>query len=131
MMDSGYTVTFPDLPGCITEGDTEGEVVVHATEALALHLRGMERDHEAIPEPSPRRDIVLAPGQAIVLVRANLRLFRRTMRERAVRKMVTVPRWLHDAAEKAEVNYSQVLQEGLKALLDVNMPEQELKRHAG
>jgi len=129
--DGGYTVTFPDLPGCITEGDTEQEAVAHATEALALHLWGIERDHEAIPEPTPIREIVLEPGQAIVLVRANLRLMRRTMRERAVRKMVTLPRWLNDAAEEAGVNYSQVLQEGLKALLDVYTPEQEPKRRAG
>jgi len=129
--EGGYTVTFPDLPGCITEGDSEGEAMAHAAEALALHLWGMERDHEAIPEPSPLREIALESGQAIVLVRANLRLFRRAMRERAVRKMVTLPRWLNDAAEEAGVNYSQVLQEGLKALLEVYTPEQEPKRRAG
>ena len=42
-----------------------------------------------------------------------------------------VSRWRHDAAEEAGGNYSQVLPEGLKALLDVYTPEQEAKRHAG
>ncbi|MHB0936127.1 MAG: hypothetical protein ACYC6A_07015 [Armatimonadota bacterium] len=45
--------------------------------------------------------------------------------------MVTLPRWLNDAAEEAGVNDTQVPQEGLKALLDVYTPEQEAKRHAG
>jgi len=129
--DGGYTVTFPDLPGCITEGDTEQEAFAHATEALELHLWGMERDHEEIPAPSAIREIAQEPEQAIVLIRANMRLMRRTMRERAVRKMVTLPRWLHDAAEEAGVNYSQVLQDGLKNLLEIYTPEQDMKRHAG
>lgn len=40
----GYTVSFPDLPGCITEGDTMEEALHMAKEALELHLYGMEED---------------------------------------------------------------------------------------
>ena len=50
--EGGYTVTFPDLPGCITEGDTEEESFQMAKEALELHLYGMERDGDEIPKPS-------------------------------------------------------------------------------
>lgn len=127
----GFTVTFPDLPGCITEGDTEEQAYANAVEALELHLWGMERDHDEIPAPSSIRDIVIEPGQVVVLIRANMRLMRRNMRERAVRKMVTLPRWLNDAAEEAGVNYSQVLQDGLKTLLELYMPDQESRRRAG
>jgi len=127
----GYTVTFPDLPGCITEGDAEEEAVTNATEALGLHLWGMERDHDEIPAPSSLHDIVITTGQAVVFIRANMRPMRHTMRERAVRKMVTLPRWLNDAAEEAGVNYSQVLQDGLKELLDVCVPGQEAKKRVG
>lgn len=127
----GFTVTFPDLPGCITEGDTEQDAFTNATEALELHLWGMERDHDEIPAPSSIRAVATAPGQVVVLIHANMRLMRRHMCERAVRKMVTLPRWLNDAAEEAGVNYSQVLQDGLKNLLEIYTPDQKPRRRAG
>ena len=48
----GITVTFPDLPGCITCGDNEEEALKNAKECMALHLFGMEEDNDLIPEPT-------------------------------------------------------------------------------
>ena len=47
--DDGITVTFPDLPGCITCGQHDEEAFFMAKEALALHLFGFEEDGEPIP----------------------------------------------------------------------------------
>jgi predicted RNase H-like HicB family nuclease len=49
---AGYTVTFPDLPGIVTEGDTLDEALFMAKEALTLHLSGMQADNDPIPTPS-------------------------------------------------------------------------------
>ena len=35
--ESGYTVTVPELPGCVTEGDTLAECDANAREAVALY----------------------------------------------------------------------------------------------
>src|SRR6266705_3555833 len=43
-----YSAYVPDLPGCITTGDTQEEVLKNMQEAIALHLRGMVEDHEPI-----------------------------------------------------------------------------------
>lgn len=51
--DSDFGVTFPDLPGCVSAGQTVTEAIAQAEEALALHLDGMAQDGLAIPEPSP------------------------------------------------------------------------------
>ena len=40
----------PDLPGCVTTGRSIDEVRANMREALTLHLRGMARDNEPIPE---------------------------------------------------------------------------------
>ncbi len=48
----GFSVFFPDLPGCISGGATVQEAAVNAAEALSLHIEGMAEDGEAIPEPS-------------------------------------------------------------------------------
>lgn len=50
--DSAYGVSFPDLPGCVTAGDTIADARTAAEEALGLHLMGLAEDDEAAPEPS-------------------------------------------------------------------------------
>jgi len=53
---SDFGVSFPDLPGCVRAGKTLEEARRMAVEALALHIRGMAEDGEAIPEPSTTDD---------------------------------------------------------------------------
>ena len=60
--DSDYGVSFPDLPGVITAGSDLDEARAMAAEALALHLKGMAADGDAIPEPSSLEDI-MADGE--------------------------------------------------------------------
>jgi predicted RNase H-like HicB family nuclease len=42
----------PDLPGCVTTGQTVEEIERNIREAIELHLEGMAEDGEPIPEPS-------------------------------------------------------------------------------
>lgn len=49
---SGYGVSFPDFPGCISAGDTAEEAFRLAEEALQLHVDGMVEDGEELPQPS-------------------------------------------------------------------------------
>ena len=48
--------------------------------------------------------------------------FREEMQNRAIKKTLTIPAWLNDAAEKQHVNYSQILQSALKDYLGVYHP---------
>ena len=50
--DSDYGVDFPDFPGCVTAGRSLDEARRMATEALALHIEGMNEDQELIPAPA-------------------------------------------------------------------------------
>ena len=45
----GYTVAFPSLPGCISEGDTREEALANIKEAIELYLESLEADGEPIP----------------------------------------------------------------------------------
>jgi predicted RNase H-like HicB family nuclease len=49
---SGYSVYFPDLPGCISVGKDFYETEKNAKDALSLHLYGMEKDGGCILDPS-------------------------------------------------------------------------------
>jgi predicted RNase H-like HicB family nuclease len=49
---TNYSAYVPDLPGCVSIGDTIEEVQRNIHEAIAFHLRGMREDGDPIPEPS-------------------------------------------------------------------------------
>lgn len=53
----GWTVLFPDLPGCASQGETLDEAIAMATDALAGHL-AVARDYgDEIPAPRSLDDI--------------------------------------------------------------------------
>jgi predicted RNase H-like HicB family nuclease len=54
---TSYGVSFPDVPGCISAGDTFEEAVANAAEALAGHLALMRADSDAIPQPRSFEDL--------------------------------------------------------------------------
>ncbi len=49
--DTGYSAYVPDLPGCVTVGNTREEIENHIKEAVQFHLEGMREDGLEIPEP--------------------------------------------------------------------------------
>ncbi|MEV5028533.1 type II toxin-antitoxin system HicB family antitoxin [Paenibacillus sp. LPE1-1-1.1] len=118
--DDGISVEFPDLPGAFTCGDTDEEALRMARECMALHLYGMERDFDIIPQPTRLIDVKLAANQAALLIDVWMPPFRDKMAEQAVKKTLTIPKWLDEIAVENNVNFSRVLQDGLKAHLGVN-----------
>lgn len=72
--DSDYGVSFPDIPGCVTAGQTLDEARTFAAEALALHVAGMVEDGEGVPEPSSLETVMADPenrdGVAILVTLA-------------------------------------------------------------
>ena len=48
MEAGGFTVTAPSLPGCISEGDTEGEALANIKEAIELYIEDMIADGEDV-----------------------------------------------------------------------------------
>jgi len=54
----GFTVEVPDLPGCVTEGDTFEEALEMAEEAIEGFLVVMKKDGDPIPMPTKLEAIV-------------------------------------------------------------------------
>jgi predicted RNase H-like HicB family nuclease len=48
---SSWGVTFPDLPGCTSGGDTFEDAVAQAHDALSGHLAALRMDGDPIPPP--------------------------------------------------------------------------------
>jgi predicted RNase H-like HicB family nuclease len=117
--NDGISVDFPDLPGCLTCGDTTEEALSMAKEAMALHLYGMEQDGDPIPDPTDVRQVKTESNQIVVLIEAWMPSFRDRVENKAVKKTLTLPRWLNDLAEREKVNFSHILQTALKRHLGI------------
>jgi predicted RNase H-like HicB family nuclease len=57
-----YSAYAPDLPGCVSVGDTLAEVKKEMREAIEFHLEGMRADSAPISPPSTRIAHVALPS---------------------------------------------------------------------
>lgn len=68
---NGFSVYFPDLPGCTSAGDTEQEAALNAEDALAGHLIVSAEYGDDIPEPSTFGAVKAEPDEIKILVKAQ------------------------------------------------------------
>jgi antitoxin HicB len=76
--DKSYLVEFPDLPGCLTEGDTLDVAKQNAKEALTGYLSSIFERNLIIPDPSVLKgrniyDIEPEPEVAVPILLKRLR----------------------------------------------------------
>ena len=118
--EDGISISFPDLPGCYSEGDNNSEAMFMARDALSGRLFILEREGIPIPHPSDILTVQHEANQAVVLVDVNMKAYRARQREvKNINKMCTVPEWLAHEADEAGLNFSKTLQEGLMAKLGI------------
>jgi predicted RNase H-like HicB family nuclease len=64
--DGGFSVFFPDLPGCVSAGESIEEAFAAAEEALNGHLAVMAEHGEQIPAPTPFGQVTIEPDIQVV-----------------------------------------------------------------
>ena len=114
----GYVVYIPDFD-ISTEGNSQAEAMEMARDAIGLMGIDMEDDKKTIPAPSDVSSVHAKQGDVVTLVDVDFIKYRIEHEMRTVRKNCTVPAWLCDKAEKANLNFSQILQSGLKKALHI------------
>ena len=112
----GYTVEFPDLPGCVTEGDTLAEAIEMAEDAASGWVLVALENGDPVPAASSPASLTPAHGEFVSAVVLDMDTYAEKYGNKAVRKNLTIPAWLNTFAEKQNVNFSQVLTEALTAL---------------
>ena len=110
--EGGFWVSFPDIPECLTQGEDMNQAYEMAVAALGLSLTTMEERHEDVPAASDPDRIDTEDG-FLVVIEFDMAAYRRKHCSRAVKKTLSIPEWLNEAAVKAGINFSQVLQEAL------------------
>ena len=111
-------VDFPDLK-CATSGTNDDDAFLSARELLGCVLYGLEEDEEDIPSPTPLSKIQVKENERGVLIDVYMSSIPMANINRSVNRTVTLPAWLNAAALERNINFSQVLQDALKAQLHI------------
>ena len=117
--EGGFDVIFPDIQRCYTCGSSLAEALEMAEDVLAMTLCGLEMDGEPIPFPSLPDAIACNSPSFVTLIKADTAEYHKKHNRRAVKKTLTIPAWLNQAAEASHINFSSVLQEALKERLNL------------
>ena len=105
--DGTYTITYPDLPGCVSEGKTLGNAMYMAQSALTQWIEYLSDKKQDIPQASGVHDIAAEPCEFVNLIRADVK------DGRAVKRTVSIPKWMDDKVIDTGLSLSRVLQEAL------------------
>lgn len=54
----GFLVTVPDLPGCISDGETPEEALANVMDTIAMWIEAANEDGRSVPPPS--RNLAIA-----------------------------------------------------------------------
>ena len=112
-------VNFPDVPACFTQGNGMAKALEMAEDVLCLRLYDIEKAGERIPEPSDSKSLTVNGNETVSLVHCDTVFYKRFYESKAVKKTLTIPSWLNDAATAKRINFSQTLQNALLEQLNL------------
>lgn len=109
----GYTVTVPDLQGCVSEGSSLADAIEMGTDAACGWVLGELEDGNPVPSASDYKSIAHDPDSFVNMLVLDMDAYAEKYGEKAVRKNITIPAWLNAYGEKNHLNFSKVLQDAL------------------
>jgi len=115
--DGGYSIYFPDIEGCYTQSEDIAEGIENAVDALCLMLYELEKQGKPIPDVTPIKDIQTDTDNIVTLIACDTRFYRNYFEGKSVKINTSLPLWLKEEGERRNVNFSQILQNGVKEYL--------------
>jgi predicted RNase H-like HicB family nuclease len=117
----GFAVEVPDLPGCVSGGDTLVEAIFMGTDAASGWVLDELEDGKPVPKASAVKDIMPEEGGFVSVLVLDMDSYAEKYGNKAVRKNLTIPAWLNTFAESQHINFSQVLQKSLTELYEKSL----------
>ena len=128
----GYTILFPDLPGCISCGDDVKDALYMANDVLGTYLFDDYSKLEDLPKSSRLEDIRIEDsieegeeeyfsleGSFKSYVGLDLTDYVKKHENRTVKKNVTIPSYLNEMGKSNKVNFSKLLTEALEREFEI------------
>lgn len=117
--DGLYSINFPDFDACFTQGSDINDGIEMAQDVLSITLCDFEDSGTEIPKATNPIDIKTDVQSFVTLISADTLEYRKIYNNKAIKKTLTIPQWLNVAAEKENINFSQVLQSALMQKLNI------------
>ena len=111
--EDGYAVEFPDLPGCVTEGQNLGDAIYMAVDAASGWVLTELEDGKEAPKASVISGVTAPEGSFVSLVALDMDAYAKQYGNKAVKKTLTIPAWMDTYAEKHNISCSEILQEAI------------------
>ncbi len=115
--NGAYSVNFPDFEGCYTCGDDLADSIYMAQDVLAFTIYSLEKENKVLPAATASNNIHLEAGEFVNVIACDTLAYCKKNSSRAVKKTLTIPEWLNDAATALDINFSQVLQNALLTIV--------------
>lgn len=112
--DGGYTITYPDLPGCISEGKSLGNALHMAQSALTQWIEYLVEKKQPVPAASGIGKVRAERGEFVNLIWAEVR------DGRAVKRTISIPKWMDEKVTENNLSLSRVVQDALTERLPLD-----------
>lgn len=115
----GYTVTVPDLPGCVSEGTSIPEALLMGTDAASGWVLDELEDGKPAPVSSTLEDVASnAPDNSIVsYLVLDMDSYAERYGKKAVRKNITIPAYMNAYIEDNGLSLSEITQNAIDHLI--------------
>jgi predicted RNase H-like HicB family nuclease len=121
IITKGEKYLIASIPDCNI--DTQGKDIIDtiemARDAISIWCVAEQDAGRELPKPSDITGIICEEDELVTLVDSDIEAYKRKLDYKTVRKNLTLPSWLNEEAEKAGVNFSQILQTSLKEYLGI------------
>lgn len=113
----GFSVYVPDIPGCMTQGDSLDEALAMVQDAIGLMLE--DTDEQDFPSASDPSTIAHTGKQFVMMVPFDKLAYDKKYNSKSVKKTLSIPAWLNSLALKKNLNFSNILQNALMRELNI------------
>ncbi|AMD94300.1 type II toxin-antitoxin system HicB family antitoxin [Leptotrichia sp. oral taxon 847] len=132
----GYSVLFPDFGGA-TCGENLEDAYYMATDYLGMNLLDYYKENKKFPKATSLENVNVklyikeifenekeveetVKNSFKSLVGLDFQKYLKDVNVKSIRKNVTIPSWLNEAAKRSNINFSKVLQEALERELEID-----------
>ena len=109
----GYTVVVPDLPGCVSEGDSLADAILMGTDAASGWLLDELEDGNPLPKATDVRNVHPDEGGIVSLLVIDMDAYAEKYGNASVRKNITIPTYMNTYVEKNGLSLSKIAQDAI------------------
>ena len=114
---SGYTVEVPDLPGCVTEGDSLADAIMMGTDAASGWILDELEDGKAYPKASDASEVKVRKGGIVNLLVLDMDAYAEKYGNKSVRKNISIPAFMDTFIERNGMSLSKITQDAIADIM--------------